>query len=65
MAEKNKYGGERAKCPRCGKHNGDLYEFLKEDWRDLKCSECHKLSPYPHYFPESLQKAVDDYQRSK
>ncbi len=38
--EKNKYGGERAKCPKCGKYNSDLYEFLKEDWRDLECSEC-------------------------
>ena len=62
---RNKYGGERAVCPKCKKRNSDLYEFLKEDWRDLECSECHEYSPYPHYFPKSLQKAVDEYQKTK
>ena len=61
----NKYGGERAKCHRCDKYNSDLYEFLKEDWRDLECSECHKSSPCATYFPKSLQKAKDDYQKTK
>ena len=61
---KNKYGGERAVCPLCKKSNSELYEFLKEDYRDLECSVCHKESYYGAYFPESFQKAKEEYQRS-
>jgi len=61
----NKYGGERAVCPKCGKPNSELYEFLKEDTRDLECSECHKDSYYGAYFPKSFQKAKEEYERSK
>ena len=51
----NKYGGERAVCPKCQKENSDLYEFLKEDWRDLECSECHKSSFFALYFPKEIE----------
>lgn len=62
---KNKYGGERAICPECDKPNSELYEFLKEDWRKLECSECHKESYFPWYFPKSLLEAKLEYERSK
>ena len=62
---KNKYGGERAVCPKCKKQNSELYEFDKEDWRKLECSECHKESPYPQYFLKSLDEAILEYQKTK
>jgi len=61
----NKYGGERAVCPRCGKQNSELYQFDKQDWRELECSECHKSSYYAWYFPKSVQEAKEEYERSK
>lgn len=62
---KNKYDGERAVCPKCKKPNSDLYQFDKQDWRELECSECHKSSYYIWYFPKSLQEAKEEHQRSK
>jgi len=61
---KNKYGGERAICPKCKKPNSELYQFLKEDTRDLECSECHELSYYGAYFPETFEKAKKEYMES-
>ena len=61
----NKYGNERAVCPKCKKLNSDLYEFDKKDWRVLECQICHKESPYPHYFLKSLDEAIAEHQRSK
>lgn len=66
MFEKvNFKGNECAKCINCGKYNSERYEFDKEDWRDLQCSECDKLSPFPHYFLKSLQEAKEEYQRKQ
>ncbi len=61
---KNKYGGERAVCPVCQKPNSESYEFMKEDTRDLECSECGKSYYYGAYFPESFLKAKEEYQRN-
>jgi len=41
---------QRAVCPKCGKPNSKLYEFNAKDFRLLKCSECHEVSPYQRYF---------------
>lgn len=49
----NKYGGERAVCPKCHQADSELYEFLKEDFRELECSNCHKSSPFLQYFPKT------------
>lgn len=51
----NKWGGERAICPRCKKLNSEEYEFMKEDFRDLECSECHKDSYFHGYFPKTFK----------
>lgn len=60
----NKYGGERAKCPKCRKYNSELYEFLKDDWRDLKCSKCDGSSSYALYFPNEIKK-LQEAQKSQ
>lgn len=59
MNIKNKYGGEKAICPKCKKPNSELYQFLKEDWRDLECSECHNSSSFALYFPNEIQKLIE------
>ena len=63
MNKVNKYGGERAKCPKCGKYNDELYQWLKGDWRDLKCSECGESSVYMYYFPNEIEKLKEENKR--
>ena len=61
---KNDRGGERGRCPNCKDYIDSCMYFDKEDYRTLQCPTCkHEVINYAFY-PESYQKAKEEYQRS-